>query len=114
MSALVTRSAVFAHDWKACLEAAQRFMPHLCLEAIEFPPHGLFDALLARQVAVHMMVRRLMWPVRRVALETHRPKSNVMHAAKTVDSRMALPAFVRAYERALHGSPTGKERRAHG
>lgn len=104
----------FVQDWQACLAAAQRFMPHLRVEQIAHPRHGHFDALLARQIAVHVMKRKLGWPAKRMAREFGRCKSKVFHALHSVDERLKSDAFQNAYDRAFAGSPTGQERRAHG
>lgn len=84
--------------FEAAVSGVQSRLPHLSHADIAYPPHGLFDAQLARQIALHLLVRRLGAPKQRVARELARSREAVNRALKIVDERMAKPEFATAYE----------------
>ena len=84
--------------FEAAVCGVQSRLPHLSHADIAYPPHGLFDAQLARQIALHLVVRRLGAPKQRVARELARSREAVNRALKIVDERLAKPEFATAYE----------------
>lgn len=89
------------HDmtFHACVAAVAKGFPHLSVEAILSPPHPWFDAALARQIAIHLMVHRFHIPKRRVALLQERSRESVSRGLRTIDERLLTPTFETHYRR---------------
>ncbi len=84
--------------FEVALSAVQSAMPHLSKAEILDPPHGWFDAQFARQIAVHVTVRGLNVPQRRVAQINERRRGSICHAVRVVDTRITVsPAFCTTY-----------------
>ncbi|RFC63633.1 hypothetical protein DYI37_11555 [Fulvimarina endophytica] len=99
--------------FEAAVSGVQSRLPHLSHADIAYPPHGLFDAQLARQIALHLLVHRLGAPKQRVARELARSREAVNRALKIIDERMTKPEFATAYEamadHALHATQTEQD-----
>ncbi|WP_048648976.1 hypothetical protein [Nitratireductor soli] len=87
------------HDalFHACVLAVAEGFPHLAVRDIIEPPHDLFDAALARQVAIHLMVARFGLPKRRVVEMQQRSREAINRALATVDCRLETAAFETHY-----------------
>lgn len=83
------------HDgvFHACVMAVRDGFPHLTAQAIIDPPHEWFDAALARQVVIHLMVRVFLIPKRRVVEHQDRSREAVNRALRTIDRRLHTPRF---------------------
>ena len=82
---------------EVAVSAVQAAFPHLSKEDIAFPPHHWFDAALARQIAVHVMVAEFQVPKNRIVRELQRNKAQVQRAMETVEERMRSAEFKRTY-----------------
>ncbi|WP_337267093.1 hypothetical protein [Oryzifoliimicrobium ureilyticus] len=95
----------------ACVLAVRDGFPHLAIRDIIDPPHEWFDAALARQVVIHLMVRIFMVPKRRVVEQQDRSREAVNRALRTIDDRLRSPRFEAHYCRiaaAAQGSLTAR------
>lgn len=83
----------------ACYRATRAHFSHLPLQHIINPPVDMFDAKLARQVAIYSLNVGFGIPRRRLVklLGVHR--WTVMQAIRVVDERRLDAVFDRAYER---------------
>ena len=81
----------------ACILAASEGFPHLTIAEIIRPPHRVFDAAMARQVVIHMMVTEMCWPKRRVAETEQRSREAVNRAIRTIDERLKSLKFENHY-----------------
>lgn len=101
MSALNRHSSTAMHDgiFHACVLAVRDGFPHLSAQAIIDPPHEWFDAALARQIVIHMMVKVFSIPKRRVVEHQDRSREAVNRALRTIDRRKEHPRFEQHYQR---------------
>ncbi|MDL2401288.1 hypothetical protein [Rhizobium mayense] len=83
----------------ACYRASRAHFNHLPLRHIINPPQDMFDAKLARQVAIHLLNVEFVIPRRRLVKTLGIARWTVMQAVRVVDSRRIDPVFERAYER---------------
>ncbi|SIQ24698.1 hypothetical protein SAMN05880590_102779 [Rhizobium sp. RU35A] len=81
----------------ACVVAVQEGFPHLAIREILDPPHHWFDAALARQIVMHLMVRQHDWPKRRVVETEDRSREAINRALRTIDERLITPRFETHY-----------------
>lgn len=96
---LHSQSALHDAAFHACVLAVRDGFPHLALRDIIDPPHRWFDAALARQVAIHLMVRVFHIPKRRVVEHQERSREAVNRALRTIDERLQSPRFANHYRR---------------
>lgn len=101
------------HDaaFNSCVLAVRDGFPHLTIGQIIDPPHEWFDAALARQVVIHLMVRIFLIPKRRVVEHQERSREAVNRALRTIDARLEAPRFEAHYCRmaaAARGSLTAR------
>ncbi len=89
---------IYEATMHACLCAVRDGFPHLAFRDIVDPPHQWFDAALARQVALHLMIREFGWPKRRVVEIEDRSREAVNRALRTIDRRLESPRFARHYQ----------------
>ncbi|AOT25346.1 hypothetical protein [Brucella pseudogrignonensis] len=82
-----------------CYAGAQLGFRHIALRNIIDPPSEWFDAILARQVAVHILASQFGVPRRRIVIMQARRRSAVATAIRTIDARLECPVFHRAYLR---------------
>lgn len=87
------------HDalFQVSVAAVSEGFPHLAVRDIIEPPHDMFDAALARQVVIHLMVSRFGLPKRRVVAMQERSREAINRALATIDNRLCEPAFERHY-----------------
>ena len=83
----------------ACYLSVREHFSHLAIRDIIDPPHGLFDALLARQVAITLMRDEFCVPRRRIATMLGRQRTRISFIMQTVDRRRQCPVFDIAYQR---------------
>ena len=82
-----------------CYLAVQTAFKHLPLRFIVEPPSVMMDAILARQIAIHILNNEFQVPRRRIVVMQERRRSAVATAINTVNARLECPVFARAYER---------------
>lgn len=85
------------HIEAACFAAVSEHFPHLSLRDVIAPPHQWFDAALARQIALHLMVRQFNLPKRRVVEMQQRSREAVNRALRTIDERLVDRPFASSY-----------------
>ena len=87
------------HDtiFQASVAAVAEGFPHLAVRDIIDPPHDMFDAALARQIVIHIMVGQFGLPKRRVVEMQQRSREAINRALLTVDNRLCEPAFETHY-----------------
>lgn len=89
---------VYEATLHACLYAVRDGFPHLAIRDIVDPTHGWFDAALARQVAMHLVIREFGWPKRRVVETEERSREAINRALRTIDSRLKHERFATHYQ----------------
>ncbi len=89
----------FALHLTCAYAAVREAFPHLSVRQIINPPHDQFDAALARQIALHVMVSQFGWPKRRVVEQANRSREALNRGLRTVDERMEAPRFAVVYRR---------------
>ena len=87
------QKALYEANRHACFAAVREGFPHLSVRDIVDPPHQWFDAALARQVVIHLLVREFKWPKRRIAEVEDRSREAINRGLKTVDRRLESPRF---------------------
>jgi hypothetical protein len=87
------------HDliFQASVAAVADGFPHLSVREIIEPPHDMFDAALARQIVIHLMVSQFGLPKRRVVEMQERSREAINRALATVDARLGEPRFAAHY-----------------
>ncbi|WP_273792407.1 hypothetical protein [Brucella anthropi] len=82
-----------------CYAGVQTGFRHLALRDIITPPHQWFDAMLARQIAIHMLASQFDVPKRRIVAMQQRQRTAISFAIRAVDCRLENPTFEAAYRR---------------
>ncbi|RVQ76146.1 hypothetical protein [Sinorhizobium medicae] len=82
-----------------CYRAVQSHFSHLAIRDVIEPPHSLFDAALARQVAVHIFHTEFGVPRRRIVAMQARQRTSISFAIIKVDERLSCPVFAEAHGR---------------
>lgn len=83
----------------ATFRAARSHFNHLPIRHLVHPPVDLFDAKLARQIAIHVLNVEFGIPRRRLTKLLGVGRTMIMQSVRTVDHRRLEPVFERAYER---------------
>lgn len=83
----------------ACYNASRSHFNHLPLRHIINPPVDMFDAKLARQMAIYVLHIDFDVPRRRLVSVLGVARWTVMQAVRTVEQRRFEALFDRAYER---------------
>ena len=83
----------------ACLAAVREGFPHLAVRDIVDPPHEWFDAALARQIAMHLMINEFHWTKRCVVHTEERSRDAINRALRTINRRMEEPRFAAHYRK---------------
>ncbi|MBP1852718.1 hypothetical protein [Rhizobium halophytocola] len=83
----------------ACILAVREGFPHLSARDIIDPPRQWFDAALARQIALHLMVVEFDWPKRRIVIHEERSREAINRALRTIDARLEGSRFEAHYRR---------------
>jgi hypothetical protein len=89
---------VYEATMHACLAAVAEGFPHLSIRDIVEPPHEWFDAALARQIAMHLMIHEFGWPKRRVVEIEERSREAINRALRTINRRLDQPKFAAHYQ----------------
>lgn len=79
--------------------AVQKGFKHLPIRFIIEPPHRLFDAMLARQIVIHMVHNVFAVPRRRIVQALHRGRASISVSISAVNMRLQEPNFAREYEK---------------
>lgn len=88
-------------QYRCCIAAVQTHFNHISVADILDPPHQWFDALLARQVAVHLLTTHFHVPRRRLCELLDRRRGTIVATIRTVDNRLSSPDFNAAYGQIL-------------
>lgn len=83
--------------FRVCIAAVSEGFPHLPIARILEPENGQFDAILARQIVLHILVSRFGLVKRRVGALMNRQRVQVNNALKVVDARLEDPEFADQY-----------------
>lgn len=94
-----SQAAIHDAAFHASVLAVRDGFPHLAARDIIDPPHEWFDAALARQVVIHLMVRVFHIPKRRVVEQQERSREAINRALRTIDARLQFPRFQNHYRR---------------
>ncbi len=89
--------ALYELHLNSCFAAVREGFPHLSVHEIVNPPHDWFDAALARQVAMHLMITELKWPKRRVVENEDRSREAINRALRIIDARLGSLRFASHY-----------------
>lgn len=84
-------------NYMIAVKGVQKKFSHLSEEEIFYPPHALFDAALARQIALHVMHYELSVPKRRLSQQLQRSREALERGLKTVNARKKRPEFEKTY-----------------
>ncbi len=98
MLSVYDQKQVYEATIHACLCAVREGFPHLSIRDIVDPPHEWFDAALARQVVMHLVVREFGWPKRRVVEMEDRSREAINRGLRTIDARIAHDPFAIHYQ----------------
>lgn len=82
-----------------CFAAVRSGFPHIALRNIIEPPHEWFDAMLARQIAIHIFHEQFHVPKRRIHEMMQRRRRSIAEACYAVDARLECRVFARSYSR---------------
>ncbi|KAB1087318.1 hypothetical protein F4V91_13345 [Neorhizobium galegae] len=91
------QNALYEAHLHACFAAVREGFPHLTVSEIVDPPQEWFDAALARQVVMHLMIAELKWPKRRVVQVEDRSREAINRALRTIDGRLESLRFASHY-----------------
>ena len=80
-----------------CFKAVGHHFSHIALQDIICPPHDLFDAALARQVAIYILHVDFEVPRRRIVSMQSRQRTSISFAIRRIDERLSCPVFAQAY-----------------
>lgn len=82
-----------------CIKAVSGGFKHLPIRYIIDPPHGLFDAALARQIVIHILHYQFEVPRRRIVAIQARQRTSISLSLQVINRRLMEPMFAKAYER---------------
>lgn len=82
-----------------CFKAVQAHFSHIAVRDIISPPHSLFDAALARQIAIYIFHVEFGVPRRRIVRMQGRQRTSISFAITKIDERLGCPVFAKAYAR---------------
>jgi len=83
--------------FRVCVASVKQAFPHIPVANIVDPPKGQFDAALARQIALHLMVARFGLVKHRAGKLVGRSRDSVNRALAAVDNRLDEPDFEAQY-----------------
>lgn len=99
-------NSAFMMLFQASVKAVRGSFKHLSEDDIAMPPHQWFDAALARQIALHVLVTRFDVPKNRIVAELNRSKLAVKRAMEAVEARLRNQAFSETYETIVEETKT--------
>lgn len=82
-----------------CFKAVSAHFSHIPVREIIWPPHDMFDAALARQIAIHILHIEFDVPRRRIVKMQDRQRTSIAFAIQRIDNRLTCPVFAKAYGR---------------
>ncbi|WP_455476138.1 hypothetical protein [Bartonella sp. B17] len=82
-----------------CYKVVQSSFRHLPVRYIIDPPHHLFDAMLARQIAIHLFHYQFGVPRRRIVALQERQRTSISLSLQVINRRLAEPVFAKAYHK---------------
>lgn len=84
--------------FRVCVASVKKAFPHIPVANIIKPPKGQFDATLARQIALHVMVSHFGLVKMRAGALVGRSRASVNCALAAVDNRLDEPDFEAQYK----------------
>ncbi|WP_375608935.1 MULTISPECIES: hypothetical protein [unclassified Bartonella] len=81
------------------LKAVSGGIRHVPIRYIIDPQHGLFDAILARQIAIHILHYQFEVPRRRIVAMQVRQQTAIFLSLQVINRRLEEPVFAKAYRR---------------
>ncbi len=85
-------------QYEVAVKQVQKRFPYLDIDDIFYPPHGRYEAKLARQIALYILHHELAVPKRRLSEELERSRGRLKNAMESIDRRREETAFARAYD----------------
>lgn len=82
-----------------CYKVVQSNFRHLPIRYIIDPPRHLFDAMLARQIVIHLFHYQFGVPRRRIVAIQERQRTSISLSLQMVNRRLADPVFAKAYHK---------------
>ncbi|WP_336288627.1 hypothetical protein [Bartonella sp. CB60] len=82
-----------------CYKVVQSSFHHLPIRYIIDPPHHLFDAMLARQIAIHILHYQFQVPRRRIVAIQARQRTSISLSLQVINRRLAEPTFTKSYHK---------------
>jgi hypothetical protein len=95
----VTEDEDLEAEIDAAVTAVAELLPHLDRADILHPPHAWFDAALARQMVVHVLVEEFGAPKRVVSAVSLMNREAIVRGLRVIDRRLQSPAFARTMAR---------------
>lgn len=92
-----TESELYDITFRVCVASVKEAFPHIPVANIIIPPRGQFDAVLARQIALHVMVAQFGLPKKRAGTFVERKRFSVNRALIVIDTRLEEPEFETIY-----------------
>jgi len=83
--------------FRVSVASVKKAFPHIPVTKIIEPPLRQFDAVLARQIVMHLMIARFGIPKKRVARLVSRDVNAINRAMNTVDTRLEDAEFEQHY-----------------
>ncbi|WP_254493048.1 hypothetical protein [Bartonella sp. B1099] len=81
------------------LKAVSGGFRHLPIRYIIDPPRHLFDAMLARQIAIHILHYKFEVPRRRIVAIQERQRTSISLSLQVINRRLMESVFAKAYRR---------------
>jgi hypothetical protein len=88
---------LYALTFRVCVASVKQAFPHIPVANIIAPPKGQFDAVLCRQIALHLMVARFGLVKHRAGAFVRRSRDSVNRALAAVDARLEEREFEEQY-----------------
>ncbi|WP_455466950.1 hypothetical protein [Bartonella sp. B39] len=82
-----------------CYKVVQSSFRHLPVRYIINPPHHLFDAMLARQIVIHLFHYQFGVPRWRIVAIQARQRTSISLSLQVINRRLEEPVFAKAYRR---------------
>jgi hypothetical protein len=83
--------------FRVCVASVKHAFPHIPVANIIDPPRGQFDATLARQIVMHVMIARFGLAKKRAGKLVGRHRISINRAIEVIDCRLEEPEFEAEY-----------------
>lgn len=93
-----SETELYELTFRVCVASVKQSFPHIPVANIIDPPRGQFDATLARQIAMHLMIARFGLTKNRAGKLVGRKRWSINQAIKIVDTRLEDPDFEAQYK----------------